>query len=239
MMEIVDKFIERFPESGYLRYHAPRYSTLVQLISEEYKSGGRILDIGRSKLTQIISDFLNVRVDSLGFQPDSVTTTGKHFHYNLNDSQSTDLWRKDIEPYDLIIFAEVIEHLYTSPNLVLSFINSITRKGGIVILQTPNAVVFHKRLTMLTGKNPFARIRENNQTPGHFREYTKNELAEYSINTGFDVKRFRYENYFDYRYSSHTTRRLSYQPSRKLFNLFYSCCPGSFKPGMTLVLEKK
>jgi len=239
MIEIIDDYIRRFPHDGYLRYHAPRYATLLRLIKNDYKNGERVLDIGRGRLTEIISDSLKAPVDTLGFQPDSDTTSGRHYHYDLNNCQTLQSWRRDIGHYDVIIFAEVIEHLYTSPNLVLSFINSITSEGGRVFLQTPNAVALHKRLTMLIGKNPYETIREDNFNPGHFREYTKKELLKYSNNTGFQVKKSMYGNYFDYRFLSHASNPMSYKPQLKIFNYLYSLCPRSFKPGITLVLVKE
>ena len=239
MIEIIEDYMSRFPHDGYLHYHAPRYSSLLCFIKEVYKKKDCVLDIGRSRLTEIISDALKTPVDSLGFHPDSDTTSGKHYHFDLNNCQTVKSWLRDIGPYDVIIFAEVIEHLYTSPNLIFSFLNSITSHGGRVILQTPNAVALHKRLKMLIGKNPYERIRENNSNPGHFREYTKKEIMEYAQNTGFKIKKSVYENYFDYRFLSHTSNSMSCKPQQKLFNYIYSLCPGFFKPGMTLVLVKE
>ncbi len=241
MREIIKDYIKRFPDNGYLRYHAPRYATLLDLIKEEYQEGERILDIGSSTLTEIIADSWKTLVDTLGFPPDSDTALGRHYQFNLNDCQNIKLWRRDIKSYDLIIFAEVIEHLYISPNFVLSFINSITSPGGRVILQTPNAVALHKRLKILIGQHPYEKIREDNKDPGHFREYTKQEITEYAENTGFRVKKFLYENYFDYRYrclpdSIHGT---SYDPKLKLVNYLFYLCPGSYKPGLTFVLTKE
>jgi SAM-dependent methyltransferase len=242
MKEIIIKdYIKRFPNNEYLRYHAPRYSTLLNLIKEGYHEGERILDIGPSTFTEIVSDSLKTPIDTLGFTPDSETALGRHYQFNLNDCQNIKLWRRDIESYDLIIFAEVIEHLYTSPNFVLSFINSITSPGGRVILQTPNAVALHKRLKILIGQNPYEKIREDNQDPGHFREYTKQEIIEYSKNTGFRVKNFLYGNYFDYRYRClpDSTHGMAYDPKLKLVNYLYYLCPGSYKPGLTFVLTKE
>lgn len=241
MTEIIQDYIKKFPDNGYLRYHAPRYATLLDLIQEEYKQGERILDIGPSTLTEIISDYFASSVDTLGFTPELKTALGRNYQFNLNDCQNTKLWRRDIEPYDLIIFAEVIEHLYTSPNFVLSFINSITSSGGRVILQTPNAVALHKRLKILIGQNPYEKIREDNTDPGHFREYTKQEISEYSENTGFRVTKFLYGNYFDYRYRRlpDSPHGIAYDPKLKLVNYFYDLCPGSYKPGLTFVLTKE
>ena len=240
MSQIVEKYLEQFPEHKYLHYHAPRYSTLLNLVQQEYQEGDRILDIGRSQLTEMAVTALNTSVDTLGFAQDEDTDLGKHYHFNLNNSQEPNLWRKDLEPYDLIIFAEVIEHLYTSPNFVLSFLNSITAVGGRIILQTPNAVALHKRIKILLGKHPYEKIREDNTNPGHFREYTKQELINYSKNTGFKLKNILYGNYFDYRYQDIPERpEVKYQPKLKLINDFYSLCPASYKPGLTCVLVKE
>ena len=188
----------------------------------------------------MIASSLNTSVDTLGFPQDEDTDLGKHYHFNLNDSQEPNLWRKDLEPYDLIIFAEVIEHLYTSPNFVLSFLNSITSVGGRIILQTPNAVALHKRIKILLGKHPYEKIREDNTDPGHFREYTKQELIDYSENTGFKLQNLLYGNYFDYRYRELPDRPdMKYEPKLKLINDFYSLCPASYKPGLTCVLVKE
>ena len=85
MSEIVNKYLEQFPEHKYLHYHAPRYSTLLNLVQQEYKKGDRILDVGRSRLTEMIASSLNTSVDTLGFPQDEETDLGKHFHFNLND----------------------------------------------------------------------------------------------------------------------------------------------------------
>lgn len=238
MLDIVNRYLEQQPQNGYLHYHAPRFSTLLRLIRQEYKDGDRILDIGRSTFTEILSEFLQTEIDTLGFPADSKTTTGRHYHFDLNLCQDSESWRREIEPYDLVVFAEVIEHLHTSPNLVFRFLSSIITRGGILILQTPNAVVLHKRLQMLLGKNPYEGIRENNKDPGHFREYTKKEITDYAFNTGFRVKKFFYGNYFDYRWALRPPQSFSYSPLLKIVNFIYALSPGNLKPGMTFVLVK-
>lgn len=239
MDDIIKPYIEKFPQDKYLHYHARRYSTLLRLIKEKYKTGDRVLDIGRSRFTQMLSDFLKMPVDTIGFQAESDSASGKHYNFNLNDCQEAKKWRRDIAPYDIIIFAEVIEHLFTSPNFVLGFINSITSPGGCLFLQTPNAVALHKRLIMLFGKNPYEKIRENNKNPGHFREYTRNEIDQYAIRSGFRVKKFIYGNYFDYRFSPDASNGILSQQFRRLLNRVYALSPGGFQPGMTFMLVKE
>jgi 2-polyprenyl-3-methyl-5-hydroxy-6-metoxy-1,4-benzoquinol methylase len=98
--------------------------------------------------------------------------------------------------YDLVVMAEVIEHLPVSPSHVFSFLASLLRPGGYLLLQTPNACSLSKRLKMLIGRNPFELIRDDLHNPGHFREYTMRELAGYAGAAGFNVRRVTTANYF-------------------------------------------
>jgi hypothetical protein len=99
--------------------------------------------------------------------------------------------------YDLIVFAETIEHLYTSPKLILNFLRNFMRtESGVLIIQTPNAVSLSKRREMLRGINPFELIRENRYNPGHFREYTMEELIGYGTQAGLKVYRKEFCDYW-------------------------------------------
>lgn len=56
--------------------------------------------------------------------------------------------------FDLVLFASVIEHLY-NPAHALAEIARVTKPSGIVLIETPNAVAFGRRLDAVWGKNPF------------------------------------------------------------------------------------
>lgn len=243
MDEYLNQVIEENNENGYLLYHAPRYDTLLQLLHHYYTGDEKILDIGRSPFTEIAHRSLETQIDTLGFQNDKETETGDNYHFDLNNSQDPEQWRDDIPQYDIIVFSEVIEHLYTSPVLVLKFLRSLLRRDGIVIMQTPNAVVLHKRIKMLFGKNPYHLISENTQDPAHFREYTADELAEYCRRAGFSIDKMSFENYFDYRYRNHANDGSETDgPSGKteiyrLLNTVYDILPSSLRPGLCFVIR--
>ncbi|MDT8322160.1 MAG: class I SAM-dependent methyltransferase [Xanthomonadales bacterium] len=224
--------------NGYLHYHAPRYQRLLELLHRHHKPEATLLDIGRTRFTTIASRSLSTCIDNLGFEPDGKTSTGFNYQFDLNDAADESGWRRDLPQYDIVLFCEVIEHLYTSPSQVLRFIRTLLKPGGIMILQTPNAVVLHKRIVMLLGRNPYALISENTRNPAHFREYTRNELREYFRITGFDVLEQSAEAYFDYRYTDHA--RGSSRPHRALalLNWFYRITPASLRPGMCFVLQR-
>ena len=113
----------------------------------------------------------------------------------MTNTVDRSLWPRP-QLYDLVVMAEVIEHLPVSPSHVFAFLASLLRPGGYLLLQTPNACSLSKRLRMLCGRNPFELIREDMHNPGHFREYTVRELADYAGAAGFRVRRVHTANYF-------------------------------------------
>ena len=100
--------------------------------------------------------------------------------------------------FDLITFCETIEHLYTSPTLVLAFLKGLLRPGpGVgILIQTPNAASLLKRRDLLLGRNPNELIRTQRTNPGHFREYTMNELLNYAAEAGLTVWHAEYCSYW-------------------------------------------
>lgn len=63
--------------------------------------------------------------------------------------------------FDLVIFASVLEHLY-NPRFALNEVGRVVRPGGLLLLETPNAVAAARRLAALRGRNPFSRFNEYN-----------------------------------------------------------------------------
>jgi 2-polyprenyl-3-methyl-5-hydroxy-6-metoxy-1,4-benzoquinol methylase len=92
---------------------------------------------------------------------------------------------------------EVIEHLYTDPDRVLAGVGSWLKPGGQLFVQTPNAVALHKRVELLTGRNPYMQLVGGTRTsPPHFHEYTIDELANAGRAAGLEVAGTDARNYF-------------------------------------------
>ena len=119
----------------------------------------------------------------------------KRIPFDLNQAQLRSRWIKG-EEHDVVIMAEVIEHLYTSPLRVLRFIRSQLRDGGLLLIQTPNEAALTKRIDMLRGRNPFELIRETPRNPGDFRRYTLEELTMYSEEAGLACVETHLEDYW-------------------------------------------
>jgi hypothetical protein len=225
---------------GYLAFHRPRFEFVLRIL-EEHASGQnvRILDVGPSPLTELIRPRLASPVDTLGLEPESDAPHGHHYRFDLNDAQERERWRLDLGPYAVIVFAEVIEHLYTAPELVLDYLKHLLLPGGLLILQTPNAVSLRKRVRFAAGINPFERIRPDRSNPGHFREYTPSEIRDLLSSAGFRVRGEWLKFYFDARYARHQT---GYEPPAVLrgtvSNIMNRLLPSSLREGVTVLAER-
>lgn len=231
----------RGSDRGYTAYHAPRYAFLLDLLQQlDVGARTRVLDIGRSHLTELIAQRFGCRPDSLGFDLDGSTPQGRHYHFDLNQTQREDGWRRDVPTYDVIVMAEVIEHLYTAPQLVLAYLRTLIQPGGRLIVQTPNAASIQKRIKMMLGRNPYEMIRTDNTNPGHFREYTIRELRNLSQAAGFDVEQVHTAFYFDARYSRHGAGGNLPQPVLgTVKNTIYRALPSGLREGVTMVLRRR
>lgn len=219
----------------YLKDHCRRYEFLflkIDSVLAKFKNKGiKILDLGPSYQTEIFRITLpkNITIDTVGFDDSRFIkrSKDKHFEYDINHAQYKNKWLK-VKNYNVIIMAELIEHLYTSPVLVLNSINSWMEKGGYLIIQTPNAVSLNRRIKMIIGRHPYDMIRENNLNPGHFREYTFQELIQAAKKSGFILKDYTITNYFKHK-----------GLGGKLYNLLGNFLPENLRDGMTVVLQKR
>lgn len=180
-------------ERVYLRTHSRRYDFLLEALKRAPRFA-RLLDVGPSYESELIRDaFPSARVDTLGFHDIRFPLREGEIHTELDLNH---VGETDLEPYDVIVCAEVIEHLYISPLHLLRMFRSIVQPNGRVILQTPNAAALSRRFWLLVGRNPFELLREDLHQAGHFREYTLAELALLAQQAGFVVAHAERQNYF-------------------------------------------
>jgi SAM-dependent methyltransferase len=184
-------------ERRYLDLHSPRFAYVLPLVAAGEPE--RILDVGPHFLTELLGvSFPSATLDTLGFRNPSCyreERVARHFDFDLNEVQAGVL--PELPEHDVVVMAEIVEHLYTAPELVLAFIHDVLAPGGRLILQTPNAAAWNKRLALLRGVNPFEPIRESRQNPGHFREYTASELRRLGDEVGLEVTRLELVDYFN------------------------------------------
>jgi 2-polyprenyl-3-methyl-5-hydroxy-6-metoxy-1,4-benzoquinol methylase len=236
----VQRVISGEANPAYAAFHRPRFTFLIEVLRDRGATATwRVLDIGASPLTSLLASELGVRVESMGLEREARGEAAVHHRFDLNALEDRGQWRTDLGPYDVIVFAEVLEHLYTAPELVLPYLRELLVPGGVLLLQTPNAVSLRKRAKMVLGVNPFERIRAARDNPGHFREYTASELKEFLVGAGFSVDRVWLKHYFDVRYARHERGD---EPPQLVFgalkNAFYRLLPASLREGITILARK-
>ncbi len=228
------------PQDGYRAFHAPRYRYLLSVVERYLPVGGDVLDVGLSPFTDILRRRLGRSVDTLGLEPGGQDP--RHFQFDLNALADPHAARPALPRYALIVFAEVMEHLHTSPLLPLTFFRDHLVDGGVLVVQTPNAASLGKRVKLLAGLNPYEMIREDRSNPGHFREYTARELGRLAARAGLTVIHLDRRFYFDARHADHAEDGAAGQPRPRLGalkNVVYSVLPPFLREGMTAVLRRE
>ena len=212
----------------YLRFHAKRYVFLLSKVdSLEHQ---RILDIGPSFQTTLMRKlYPDSVVDTLGFLDTRFPRrqNDRHIDFDLNDCLNQECWPALEAPYDVVVMAEVLEHVYTAARPVLTFVGSLLRPGGVLIIQTPNAVNLGRRISTLRGRNPFGMIREEKKNPGHFCEFTIGDLSRATESANLRVEEATLTNYFG-----------SQGYRKSIYEALCSILPGDLRDGITLLARK-
>ena len=116
-------------------------------------------------------------------------TRTRTFEYDLFNVETDEFPYPD-GAFDVVIFAEMIEHLAINPVWALAEIHRVLKPGGHVIVTTPNALSIERVRSTLTGRRPIV----DHYSPAfgygarHNREYASYELHALLAETGFDIE---------------------------------------------------
>lgn len=216
---------------AYAEYHSVRYARLLSTV-EELSGCARppdrlqILDVGPNIQTALLrAAHPNAVIDTLGFAHPAMTPSPpeRHIEFDLNHADFPARRPRTERRYDLVVLAEVVEHLYTSLSIVLGWVEQWLRPPGFVVVQTPNGAALHKRLRLLAGRSPVEPPRASRQNPGHFHEYTLAELRAEVAAAGLVMQRLEVHNHFG-----------GTSAAKRLYRGFGDVLPPSLRHGVTL-----
>ncbi len=91
--------------------------------------------------------------------------------------------------FDIVIFTDALEHIIDSPEHIFSEINRVLKKGGVLVLTTPNFCHIVSRMKCLFGKQTQSYLSEER----HFRMYTQSELL-FVLKGDFQIKSAEFIN---------------------------------------------
>jgi 2-polyprenyl-3-methyl-5-hydroxy-6-metoxy-1,4-benzoquinol methylase len=140
------------------------------------------VDIGSGPGNRLAKYFQDFSPNVKGFDVASAIKVGRKINPGINFSEC-DLSRSVIpsnHEWDLVISADVIEHL-DEPNNLLESAKNLLSKNGLFVLSTPDRGILYENQMLKPG---------NIQ---HVREWNIDELCQYLKASGFSVERAFHE----------------------------------------------
>jgi 2-polyprenyl-3-methyl-5-hydroxy-6-metoxy-1,4-benzoquinol methylase len=134
-------------------------------------------DAGNNVEAVEISDYSIIKARGKGI---------KVYDIDLNTSWAGRIGKK----YDLVFAGEIIEHLFET-DMFLQNINKVLKKGGILVISTPNTASLGRRILLLLGKNPATELTTRQGQAGHVRYFVYDSLKSILEDNGFFVADFR------------------------------------------------
>ena len=110
------------------------------------------------------------------------TETFSFQHFNIED----DKFPYSDGEFDLVIFAEIIEHLQNDPCKVLREIKRVLKPNGTLILTTPNVARLENVTRLISGANIYDPYSGYGPYGRHNREYNRYELDQLLKFEGFE-----------------------------------------------------
>lgn len=97
--------------------------------------------------------------------------------------------------FDVIVLAEVVEHLPTPPYLILRKVRSWLRPGGVLLVTTPNVFRLRNLARMIRGQDLFDTfmLPRDGISLGHQTEYSAEHLSWHIREAGFTLVRMEHD----------------------------------------------
>jgi len=175
-----------YSKDGLDDYERDVYLKIMELIPE----GSRVLDVGcgTGNLASLIQERRKATV--IGVEPDpKQAAIAKLSGLNVHISEFDMAKEENLGKFDIILFADVIEHL-VSPGLSLQKAKSLLKPGGAVIASIPNVAHWGVRLNLLCGKFEYQSCGLMDAT--HLRWFTRKTVERLFNKTGFNIESITY-----------------------------------------------
>jgi SAM-dependent methyltransferase len=173
-----------------------------------YRRGGTLVDLGGGiaahngvlaamGMSVYVVDMLDTYWTHKATQPTSITDEvhlleecGVRFiEQNISTCDLTKFFPR--ESVDVLTSFHCIEHLHSSPRILLESALAVLKPGGTLLIEVPNAANIRKRLALLRGITNYGSFDDfyySNPFVGHVREYTVGDLRRLASN--LNTKRF-------------------------------------------------
>ncbi len=155
------------------------------LISTMIPSGARVLDVGcgTGSVSRLIMDACHCTV--LGIEPDAERAAAANANgIEIVGAQLTDELIPRLGLFDVVLFADVLEHL-VDPFGMLRLAQRFLRAGGAVVASLPNVAHWTVRLNLLRGHFDYQPVGIMDAT--HLRWFTIRSLHRLFSQAGYSI----------------------------------------------------
>ena len=199
-------------ETGYLRDHYARFIQTRELLLQHWvpAHGRRMLDIGAHWLHQtLLFAIAGFEVTALDLpatlDQDNVRRLAAAHSIRLLPNRDLErpaaLSALADDTFDIVLLAEVVEHLAFNPVELWREVHRILRPGGRIVITTPNYYALRSRLRqswraarLLGGGISVDQVLSLRTHGHHWKEYSRRELIRYFalLSPDFSCGRFAY-----------------------------------------------
>lgn len=183
-------------ETKYFDNQLRRYKFLFERLIDNNSNEKKLLDVGSHLLHFAIAARIigyQVYGTDVLFHLTMPQTISRQNHFNICVKEC-DLFLNVIpfsdDSFDIVNFAETLEHLSFNPLPTLKELYRVLKPGGSLLLTTPNVTRLGNRIKLLKGQNIYTSIEEfcaDVPYGIHYREYTLNEVENLLNIAGFHI----------------------------------------------------
>lgn len=173
------KYLEKFSDPF------SSHTKILKKLKSLNLAGKKVLELGVGDASLTKKTFeMGAIVDGIEINPVSAKLAEPYcrrvFETNLEGIEKINL----DEQYDIIIAADVLEHL-NDPEYILSKIKVYLKKNGLMVVSLPNAVNLYVRINVLLGRFPYHTKGILDKTHLHF--YTYKSARDMVLRTGWII----------------------------------------------------
>jgi SAM-dependent methyltransferase len=186
--------LDKDKELQYVIFHRYRYDRIIGSIPDCARPI-KILDIGTTPFTFFIKELFPhyevSTIDLTNLMETRCKTHGIQFKICDLDNQVVPF---ENEYFDVVIFTEVLEHIFSPPTVVLKEVRRIMSSGGKLILSVPNIATLVNRVKFMFGITPLPNPADQLKKDwvhghGHIHEYTMNEITSILTACNFTISK--------------------------------------------------
>jgi len=161
---------------NYYNFHIKRVKDTLNIIDPYINNIKSVINIGYSSFDAYIKDYFK-NSEIFYLIPEYIEN--KYGNEYIKGDICNINFKID-KKYDLVIFTEVLEHLFCNDDIIIKNIKSMLNKHGLLLISVPNALTLSNRLKVILGKNIYWNkndiINGVYGGYGHIREYSAKEI---------------------------------------------------------------